>query len=249
MHRTRTATSAFSSRDRFGEGFIKCVPRFRRGQLGEPWLEIDHDVVENLPRIHPSVAFPDEATGAISLHRPADLGGGGNSNAPGSMRGNNGGTEKGGGAATSGLQDGAELIALPDPPVPAESGATGGHLGQLGLLWASGFLRPQALPALGPAPLDDESPASRSHADEEAVCPSSATIVGLERSLHCFLESLPKVGTCNVIGYCGDRQNGFWSRNAQGLYVLWLPSLARQTSCPILSSLFTGSLADPVTHS
>jgi hypothetical protein len=125
------------------------------------------------------------------LHRSADLGGSGNSNTPGPWRGNNGGTKKGGGAATPSLQDGAKLIALPNPPVPAESGVTGGQLGQwvaLGL----GVLRPQTLPALGPAPLYDESPAPRSHADEEAVCPSSTTIVGLERSLHCSLESLPK---------------------------------------------------------
>lgn len=132
------------------------------------------------------------------------------------MRGNGGGGEKRGGTPASGLQDGAKLIALPDPPVPAESGVTGGHLGQWALLRASGFLRPQTLPALGPAPLDDESPAPRSHADEEAVCPSSATIVGLERSLHCSLESLPKVRTCDVIGYSRDRQNGLLPRGEPG---------------------------------
>lgn len=192
MHRTRTATAAFSSRDRFGEAFIKCIPRFRGGQLGKPWLEADHDVVGNLPRIHASVAFPHQASGSVSLHGSTHLGGSGNSNAPGPLRGNDGGTKKRGGAATPSLQDGAKLIALPNPPVPAESGVTGGQLGQWVALGPRGFLRPQTLPALGPTPLDDESPAPRSHADEEAVCPSSATIVGLERSLHCYLESLPK---------------------------------------------------------
>lgn len=200
MHRTRTATSALSGRDRFGEGFIKCFPRFQEAQLGETGLEIHHHVVTRLARVHPSIVLPHQAAGTISLHRTADLGGGGNSNAPGPTRGNDGGAEKRGDAAASSLEDGAELIAFPNPPVPAESGATGGHWSQCALASGLGVLRPQALPALGPAPLDDESPAPRSHADEEAVCPSSATIVGLERSLHCFLESLPKVRTCDVIG-------------------------------------------------
>ena len=144
MHRTRTATSAFSSRDRFGEGFIKCVPRFRRGQRSEPGLEVDHDVVGNIRLVHPSVVFPHQAPGSVSLHRSPHLGGSGNSNAPGPLRGNDGGTKKSGGAATPSLQDGAKLIALPNPPVPAESGVTGGHLGQWVALGLGGFTPPGA---------------------------------------------------------------------------------------------------------
>lgn len=105
-----------------------------------------------------------------------------------------------------------------------------------GLLWASGVLSPQALPALGPAPLDDESSAARSHADEEAVCPSSATVVGLERSLHCSLESLPKGWNlrCYRVKPLSSKRPLPGGRR-RGAGVLWLPSLARQTSCPILS--------------
>lgn len=51
----------------------------------------------------------------------------------------------------------------------------------------------ETLPSFGAAPLDHESAAARPHADEEAVGPSPATIVWLERSLHCFCGPLRKV--------------------------------------------------------
>ena len=57
----------------------------------------------------------------------------------------------------------------------------------------AGLLGSETLPSLGPTSLDHESAPARSHADEKTVCPSSASIVRLERSLHCFWDPLRKV--------------------------------------------------------
>jgi hypothetical protein len=46
------------------------------------------------------------------------------------------------------------------------------------------FLCSQALPSFGPPSLDDQSSATRSHSDEEAMGSFSLAVVGLERSLH-----------------------------------------------------------------
>ena len=200
MHRTRTATSTLSSRDRFGDGFIKCVARFHRGQLSEPGLEVDHDVVGDPLWIHPPVAFPDQAAGAVSLHRSAHPGGSGNSNAPGPMRGNDGGTEEGGGTATSGLQDGAELIALAYPPVAAEMGVTGGHVGQW-VARASGSYAPRRCRPLARRLLMTSLPPRDLMRTRKPCVLLLRRLLGWNVLFTVFLESLPKVRTCDVIGY------------------------------------------------
>ena len=56
-----------------------------------------------------------------------------------------------------------------------------------------GALCAQTLPSLGATPLDHQSSSSRSHPDKKSVGSFSTTIVGLERSLHCLMESSRKV--------------------------------------------------------
>lgn len=78
-------------------------------------------------------------------------------------------------------------------PKRALAGDMNSHRAAWGFPWGGRLLGAEALPSLGPASFDHESPAARSHADEEAVGPSSAAIVRLERSLHCFWNPLRKV--------------------------------------------------------
>jgi len=121
------------------------------------------------------------------------------------VRGDDGDGEKGCGPATAHLQNDSKLVTLPDAAIPAEAGATKGH-GRLpsalrGVPRRGGrFLGPEALPSFGATSLDHESSAARSHADEEAVGPSSAAIVRLERSLHCFWNPLRKVEPAMLSG-------------------------------------------------
>jgi len=141
-----------------------------------------------------SVILSNEAARPVPLHRATDPGGGRNANpapAPGRHQGN---VDERGGSAATGAQDLAEFRALSDASIPAQSSRDSPGL-DLGRQYVPDLraLRPQALPTLGPTPLDHQATAPRSHADEEAMGPSSATIVGLERSLHCLLESLRKV--------------------------------------------------------
>lgn len=215
MHRTRTATSAFSSRDRFGEGFIKCVPRFRRGQRSEPGLEVDHDVVGNFRLVHPSVVLPHQASGPVSLHRSPHLGGSGNSNAPGALRGNNGGTKKSGGAATPSLQDGAKLIALPNPPVPAETGVTGGQLGQWVAFGPRGYYAPRRCRPLARRLLMTSLPPRDLMRTRKPCVLLLRRLLGWNVLFTVFWSPCQKVGTCDVSGYCRDRQNGFGPREAR----------------------------------
>lgn len=96
----------------------------------------------------------------------------------------------------------------------------------------------EALPSLGAASLDDESSAARSHADEEAVSPSSATIVRLERSLHCFWDPLRKVEPAMLSGIHSIVKSGHFSEvSREGSRVI-VPVSRGPAPCPI-PSLFS----------
>lgn len=146
--------------------------------------------------------LPDEAPRSISQDGAADLHRSRNSYPPRSSRRHYGDTEKGGRPATPDLQNGSKIVTLEDSPFAAEAsattGATWGHEQSPRAAWPwsprpGRSLGPEALPSLGAASFDHESSAARSHADEEAMSPSSAAIVRLERSLHCFWDPLRKV--------------------------------------------------------
>lgn len=139
-----------------------------------------------------SVVLPNHPAGAVARHRPADFRRGGNSDAARPAHRDKRDVHEHTTAPNSGLQDLSKFVALPDPSVSAEAVSAPGQGFDASTPLAY-FLGSQARPALGTAPFYDEPPSARSHPNEKAVGPSSATIVGLERSLHCFMESLRKV--------------------------------------------------------
>jgi len=108
------------------------------------------------------------------------------------------------------------------------------------------FLGRETLPSLGTAPLDHESAAPRSHADEEAVSPSSAAIVGLERSLHCFWNPLRKVEPVMLsVNGLGVKMLSL-SAPGEGVGRVIVGVLSEQTSCPTPARLRGSLLVDPV---
>ena len=129
MQRMRVATRTLSGSDRFGEGFIEGVSRVVGRQFCEPRLEVDDDVIKGGASVGLSVVLPNQSPRPVSLNRSTHLGGGGNSNPPRSRGGDDGDAEMDGGSATAGLQDGPEIVTLPDPPVPAKAGAADGRGG------------------------------------------------------------------------------------------------------------------------
>ena len=100
----------------------------------------------------------------------------------------------------------------------------------------------EALPSLGAASLDHESPPARSHADEEAVRPSSAAIIRLERSLHCFWNPLRKVEPAMLSGIRSIVKTSLFLRVVRAGSHAMVDSSRRATSCPIpsLSSWLSG---------
>ena len=157
-----------------------------------------------------SVVLPNKAAGAISLNRPPHFRGRRDADSSGPFGGGDYGDAEQRSSPTSARpQDLGEFFALPDSTVSAEPPAVGSPTLLDGI--PKETLGPQALPAFGAASLNHQSSPSRSHADEKAVGPSSATIIGLERSLHCFMESLRKVepamlsGIERIVKRCGSR--------------------------------------------
>ena len=115
--------------------------------------------------------------------------------------------------------------------------------------WASLFQRTgpvsgaEALTTLGPTSLDHESSATRSHADEETVRPSSAAIVGLKRSLHCLSGPYEKLEPA-MLSIIGSRvKTGHFRGGARLAGVLWLPSSreAKRLALSSCSRLFFAS--------
>ena len=76
--------------------------------------------------------------------------------------------------------------------------------------------------------------------------PSSATIVGLERSLHLFMESLRKVELAMLSGIVEIVKSGCSDESVSGGAMLLLVPLAGRFSCP-MPSFLSGYVADPVT--
>ena len=93
----------------------------------------------------------------------------------------------------------------------------------------------EALPSLGAASLDHESAAPRSHADEEAVSPSSAAIIRLERSLHCFWNPLRKVEPAMLSVIASIVKTSLFSGVFHGGSRVMVDTSSGATSCPILS--------------
>ena len=137
--------------------------------------------------------LPDQSSRAVSLDRTAHLDRRGDPDATGSLRRGQRDAHEGGGAAVARLEERGEVGALADPPITTEGRAPGRLRASAGHCGRGPRLSPQALTSLGAATLDHQAAAPRPHANEEAVSPSPATIVGLERSLHCFWNPLRKV--------------------------------------------------------
>ena len=97
-----------------------------RRQFCKPGLEVDNDVIGRGASGGLPVVLSNQTSRSISLNRSTHFRGGGNSNPPRALGGDDGEAEVDGGSATAGLQDGSELATLPDPPVPAKAGATAG---------------------------------------------------------------------------------------------------------------------------
>jgi hypothetical protein len=100
-------------------------------------------------------------------------------------------------------------------------------------------LGPEALPSFGTTSLDHESSAARSHADEEAVGPSSAAIVRLERSLHCFWNPLRKVEPAMLSGIASIVKTSRFLRVVREGRRVMVAALAEQLSC-LIPSLISG---------
>lgn len=108
---------------------------------------------------------------------------------------------------------------------------------------ATGSSGPEALPAFGTPSLDHESSAARAHAYEEAVSLSPATIVRLERSLHCLMESLRKVELVILsVNRRIVKRRSLFRPFCGGLHAM-VRSFAERTFLPT-ESFFAGSLVD-----
>ncbi len=91
------------------------------------------------------VMLANQSPRAISLHRASNPGGGGNSNASRSSRGDKTQIDEGRGAATAGFENAGEIRGFSNPSITAESGARDGHV-NLGrdLFPVPGIRRPDA---------------------------------------------------------------------------------------------------------
>ena len=106
----------------------------------------------------------------------------------------------------------------------------------------------EPIAALGAPPLDHEPSSLRPHSDEEAVGPSSVTIVGLKRSLHCLMESLRKVEPGMLSGIRSPVKRAHFLRASWNSAVLSL-RVSRGEHLARPSLAFSGSLADPLNPS
>jgi hypothetical protein len=194
-----------------------------------------------------TVVLPDQSSGAVSLHCAPHLDRSRDSNASRTGGGHQGYAHQRRGPSAPRFQYRGELGALPDAPVAAESGATrraaACHWRGPGARW----LRPEALPALGAAPLDHEPAAPRSHADQKAVRPSSATIVGLERSLHCLWNPLRKIEPPMLSTIVPIVKTRPPSEAIRGGWRVMVVSSRGANFLPDTEPCVSGSLVDPVT--
>ena len=184
---------------------------------------------------------------AISFDRTADSCRRRNAYPPRPFRGCECDTQNRRGSPTPGPEDGGEGATFPDPAVPTEASGAGERRTAGGGSLVDDGLHSQALPALGASSLDHQSAPARSHTDEEPVGPSSAAIVGLERSLHCLMESLRKVEPAMLSGIARKVKTGrFWRALSRGLACYRCGLSGAANSCPA-ESAFSGSVAPSVT--
>ena len=185
-------TRDLSAIDSFCDGGMQGLSKIADGGVCGGGLKTDDQVIWGMAFIRLTVEFPNLSANPISNHRIPNTDRGRNADPPATDRLNRHDGQSRSCASATVFQNGRKLGAFPDSPVLAEACA----FRRMPLAHTPPYvarLDGKLMATLGAAPLDHQSPAFRPHPDQEAMSPSSVAIVGLERSLHCFIESLPKV--------------------------------------------------------